>query len=445
MNRFAFTLLMFAALQGTPAIAEAVSDWEKSLEAAESAVLKNDDAHVDENIERAMSQTGDDDTIRATIQNQVGIIRMRQHRYADAQKAFQTALDLRLSTVGPSDPATLQTEGNLGLAEVKLGNEVKAEELYKKAIEGKRKTNPTSPSLATSLTNLAHLLAQEKRCREAKTLYIEALGIDSTEYGATHAEVAQDLFNLGAMLEECNNFTEALPYLERSKRTYEALKDDLGKSKSLHYIALCYTGMHQPAKASEASLAAFETHEHFKGKGHGDTLVHLLNAADSVDAMGEGPKAQKLYQQALQSAEAAKEPSNLRLAECNLEMGEFFLRHNEREKAEQYFKSAIVHYDALNKRDRRTLYELPLVYVKLLQDAHRDTEADELSTRYIDVFLPTTTASSAPAPVLTPAATPDAPVATPDAPVATTDAPAATPAPSTPPVGTDEGARKDAP
>jgi tetratricopeptide (TPR) repeat protein len=253
-------------------------------------------------------------------------------------------------------------------------------------------------------------------------LYVEALGIDSTEYGATHAEVAQDLFNLGAMLEQCNNYTEALPYLERATRTYEALKDELGKAKSLHFVAMCYSGMHQHAKAAEAALASLASHEHFKGKGDSDTLVHLLNAADSVDAQGDGARAQKLYQQALNAAEKAKEPNNMRIAECNLEMGEFFLRHNDRDKAEQYFKTAMVHYETLGKKDRRTLYELPMVYAKLLQDAHRDEEADEISKRYIDVFLPTTTAKAT---VETPAGTEAAPAAAPPA--------------------SEEGAPKDAP
>ena len=44
----------------------------------------------------------------------------------------------------------------------------------------------------------------------------------------------------------------------------------------------------------------------------------------------------------------------------------------------------------VGKKERRQLYELPQAYVKLLQDAHRDEEADALSAKYVDVFLPTT-------------------------------------------------------
>jgi tetratricopeptide (TPR) repeat protein len=371
------------------------AEWEKSLEAAETALLHNDDAKIDLNLDKALSEAGDDDTTRATIQNQIGIIRMTQHRYMDAEKAFSTALELREKFSGPNDLATLQTAGNLGLAEMKVGNEQKAESLLKRAIEGKRRANPTSPSLALSLTNLAHLYADERRCNEAKTLYSEALGIDSTEYGASNKEVAQDLFNLGGLLYHCNNFAEAIPYLERAERSYVSLSDEYGKAKALHYISLCQAGLKQPGKAAEAALAALQTHEHFKGKGHNDTLVHLLNAADAVDAAGDTVKAEKLYQQALTSAEASKEPSNFRPTECNLELGEYYMRHNSREKAEQYFKRALVHYELLNKRDRRTLYELPLAYSTLLTDAKRTEEADALSSKYIDVFTPTTTTSHA--------------------------------------------------
>jgi tetratricopeptide (TPR) repeat protein len=367
------------------------AEWEKAVEAAETALQHNDAEHIDVNLEKALAEAGDDDTARATIQNQIGIIRLAQHRYVDAQKAFAIALELREKFSGPNDIATFQTVGNLALAESKVGNEVKAEALFKRCIDGKRRVNPISPSLALSLTNLAHLYADERRCNEAKTLYSEALGIDSTEYGASHVEVAQDLFNLGALLYHCNNFAEAIPYLERAKRSYESLSDEYGKAKSLHYIALCETGRNNPAKAAEAALAALQTHEHFKGKGHNDTLVHLLNAADAVDASGDAVKAEKLYKQALSSAKASKDPSNFHLTECSLELGEYYLRHNSRDRAEQYFKQALVHYDMLNKRERRTLYELPLAYTSLLNDAKRTEEAEALSNKYVDVFVPTST------------------------------------------------------
>lgn len=386
--------VLFAAEPEAPSSAEPAAppkaEWELAVEAAEKAYIDKQHAKIDENIAKAMSLAGDD-TIRATIQNQLGVIRLHQRRYADAQKAFGEAVELRTKTAGPADPATCLAMGNLALVEHKLGNEKKAEELYKKCIEGKRRVDPMSPSVALSLTNLAHLYADEKRCKEAKTLYAEALGIDSTAYGANHKEVALDLFNLGALLYHCNSFLEAIPYLERSKRVYAALNDDMGKAKVLHYIALCQTGLHQPQKAAEAALAALQTHEHFKGKGHQDALVHLLNAADSIDATGDSTRAEKMYKQALSSAEASKEPSNYRLTECNLELGEFYARHNAPDRAEHYFKRALVHYDLLPKRDRRTLYELPLAYSKLLSDLKRTEEADALSARYLSVYEPTRT------------------------------------------------------
>jgi tetratricopeptide (TPR) repeat protein len=391
LKRISLQLALAAVFLTTPvALAEAEAAWEKALEAAESALQKNEAQHVDTNIAKALAEApAGDDTIRATIENQIGIIRMHQKRYLDAHKAYSTALELRMKTVGPQDPLTLQTTSNLALAEHKLGNEQKAEELYKKAVEAKRRLNPASTSLALSLTNLGHLYSDMRRCKDAQTVYIEALGIDSTVFGGEHKEVAADLYNLGSLLYHCNEFAQSLVYFERARKVYDALKDDVGHAKSLHYIALCHHAMNQHEKAAESALAALKLHETAKGQGHHDTLIHMLNAADALDASGNRAKAEALYKRALAHAEASKTPSNFKLAETNLEMGTYYLRHGDKVNAEHFFKRALAHYDSLPKRDRRSLYELPVAYAKLLADTKRPEESDELSRKYLDVFQPT--------------------------------------------------------
>lgn len=363
------------------------AQWETTLEKAEQAYLDGDQPLSDE-LSQAALKSAVDETTRATVLNQLGVIQMKEKRFRDAEKSFAQALALRKKSQA-DNALVLQTLSNYALATYKLGDEKKAEELYMQCIESKRKLLPESPSLANTLTNLAHLYSDERRCAQAKALYEEALAIDSKSYGLNHEEVANDLFNIGALLERCNDFNAALTYLNRANDSYAAIKDRYGCVKSLHYIALCHAALKNYDEAAATSLKSLALHEELNGKGDPETLVHLLNAGKAYAAAGHPQKAEQLYKQALACASASPKASNWHLAQCNLDLAQFYRKQGESETAEQYFKKALVHYEQLSKKEQRALYELPLAYSQLLHDLKRTAESDKLAHKYLPVYAPT--------------------------------------------------------
>lgn len=390
-STFAIGMLALALSVGIAsaalAQANAVPEWSQVLESAERAFLSANQSAVDSLLGEALKKSPDD-TARGAVQNQIGVIRLKQRRYADAQSAFNTALELRKKELGPTHELTLQTLSNLALAVYKMGDEKRAEQLYKEAIGAKRKIGPNSESLAISLTNLAHLYGDQHRCIEAKQLYVEALDIDTKSFGDKSIEAAGDLFNIGALFHRCNQITEAVPYFERAQAAYSGANDKYGVIKSLHYLSLSHAALKRHDKALDASMQALQLHEQLKGKENGDTLVHLLNAADALDASGKDAEAEALYKRALEAAEHANPISNLRLTECNLELAQFYKNNDKLDQAEHYFKRAIVHYEHLDKREKRGLYELPLAYSKLLSDQKRNQESDNVAKKYLHVYAP---------------------------------------------------------
>ncbi len=361
--------------------------WESIVEKAEQSMLDNDPDQCKKFCADALS-TAPDEIARATVHNQIGVIQMQQHRFHDAKESFAKALDLRKTYIGSDDPITLQSMSNLALATYKSGNAAEAKEIYKHCIERKRMAVLQSSSLANTLTNLANVYSDERNCPEAKNLYQEALGIDTKVFGTNHKEVATDLFNLGALHYRCNQFEDALDYLDKAKGVYTAINDKYGIMKCLHYQSLCHSGLQQYDKSAEKSLQSLELHEQIIGKGHPDTIVHMLNAAQSLDAGGSTDKAEQLLKQALHSAKSATDPSNLYLAECNLELAQFCRRHGDNNQSEQYFKAALVHYDALTKKQKRDLYEIPQAYSELLHGLKKNAESEEIAHRYLEVYAP---------------------------------------------------------
>ncbi|MBS2000166.1 MAG: tetratricopeptide repeat protein [Cyanobacteria bacterium SZAS LIN-5] len=390
--QYRFRLLLTAALAciflpAPTLFAQASAAWQADLESAEKFYLSGDDVQSKKLYEQALNEVPDD-TARATVFNQMGVAQNQKHRFSDAQKSFSQAVELRKKVLGENDPATLQAMSNLALATYKSGDEVDAEKIYLDCIARKRKVSPKSESLAKSLTNLANLYTDERNCTEAKKCYLEAADVDSAIFGSNSAEAGVDLFNVGVMLQKCQQPSEALVYLDKAHAIFAALGDKYGQVRALHYSSLSHGDMKNYEKASQCSARALAMHEELKGKGHPDTIVHLLAAGDALFAASKYDEAEKLYLQALHNVRSSEHPNNVRLTECNLALAQLYKKENRLDDSEQYFKKALIHYEDLSKKEKRDLYELPLAYSQLLKELQQGEESEHLNHKYLHVYAP---------------------------------------------------------
>jgi tetratricopeptide (TPR) repeat protein len=115
----------------------------------------------------------------------------------------------------------------------------------------------------------------------------------------------------------------------------------------------------------------------------------VLNAAKSFKAAGNFGKAEELCKQVLADSRQQEVQNNLILAETNLELAEIYEQQGQTDEAEHYYKKALTHYDELTKREKRTLYELPLSYSNLLKQLKRKQESEIIAHKYLDVYAPT--------------------------------------------------------
>lgn len=319
--------------------------------------------------------------------NQMTHLYLKQRRLDEARTSLQAALVIREKELGKNNPKTAETLGNLALVEHKSGHDADAERLYKEVIEIKRK-DANSNSLAITLTNLANLYGEMRKIEEARKLYLEALELDKKNYGAEHKEVAQDLFNLGAVMYHHNYNKEAIEYLDQSLVLYEKLNDAPGKIKCLHYLGLSHAEEKSHGKAIDAYRKALMLHSQLKGDRHPDTLVHQLNLARTLDSSGQEKEAEDLYKDAVGTATKYHTDSRVKLIECAVEYAHFLRRHGRKTEAENQLKEVLPVYESLSAHHRRELYELPRVYSDLLRELKKESEADALAKKHLDVFSP---------------------------------------------------------
>lgn len=319
--------------------------------------------------------------------NQMTHLYLKQRRLDEARSSLQAALAIREKELGKNNQKTAETLGNLALVEHKSGHDADAERLYKEVIEIKRK-DANSNSLAITLTNLANLYGEMRRIEDARKLYLEALELDKKTYGADHKEVAQDFFNLGAVMYHHNYNKEAIEYLDQALVLYEKLNDAPGKIKTLHYLGLSHAEEKSHGKAIDAYRKALTIHSQLKGDRHPDTLVHQLNLARTLDSNGQSKEAEDLYKDAVGTASKYHTDSRVKLIECAVEYAHFLKRHGRKNDAENQLKEILPVYESLSAHHRRELYELPRVYSDLLRELKKEAEADALAKKHLDVFAP---------------------------------------------------------
>ncbi len=317
--------------------------------------------------------------------NQMTHLYLKQRRLDEARTNLQAALAIREKELGKNSQKTAETLGNLALVEHKSGHDSDAERLYKEVIEIKRK-DTNSNSLAITLTNLANLYGEMRRIEDARKLYLEALELDQKTYGKDHKEVAQDYFNLGAVMYHHNYNKEAIEYLDNALAAYEKLNDTPGKIKALHYLGLCHAEEKSHGKAIDAYRKALTLHSQLKGDKHPDTLVHQLNLARTLDSNGQAKEAEALYKDAVGTATTYHTDARVKLIECTIEYAHFLKRHGRKPEAEKQLKEVLPVYESLSAHHKRELYELPRVYSDLLRELKKDAEADALAKKHLDVF-----------------------------------------------------------
>jgi tetratricopeptide (TPR) repeat protein len=369
------------------------AEWTTAEEKAEKAFVDGKYEEADVLWKNALStaeKLGANDLKVAQTINQMTHLFVHEKKYDQAVPLLKRALDIRIKALGENNMLTAENLGNLALIDHKLGDDVEAEKLYQRALEIKeKKLGDRSPSVAITKSNLANLYAEMKNCSEAKALYMDALSIDEKAYGENHEEVANDALNLGILLYNCNHPEDALGYLQRAAKINETTAaNNPARVHALHYIGLCQAMLKSPAEAEKSYKQALAVQESIKGKGHPDTIVHILNIAKVADEQGRKDEAEKLYKDSLVALETARPANKYTLTECLLELGHFYHRHNQNDEAENSYKSALQNYETLTRNQQRKLYELPRAYADLLKETKREKESDDMSKKYLDVYQP---------------------------------------------------------
>jgi len=291
-----------------------------------------------------LARVGNPDEAVDDLQFAIGSVREFQSRYADAEKAFQASLALRLrlngpqhprvatvynalgvvhdaqgdprkalqeydeaeriwlATVGPMHPNLASNFNNKAIVFSALGEKDKALEAHARALEIRKTVyGPESRAVAQTLSNLAAELGPGReaealeRYAEARALYVKAF----TEQSADVARIDESVGNLQARLGKVD---EARVLLTRSLEVREKLlgPDHPSVGRSLHGLGDLLGSNGRPAEAMPYFQRAAAIFEKTLGPKHPHTGYAWSNLGDANFALAKWAEAARHYQHAIE-------------------------------------------------------------------------------------------------------------------------------------------------
>jgi tetratricopeptide (TPR) repeat protein len=159
---------------------------------------------------REEERKGAEDLALAGTLYRLAILRRQQGEFAEAERLYQRALEIRERQQGPNHPDVALILNNLAALEAARGNYDAAQPLFERALAIRQTALGGDHVLtAESLNNLALLHAAQGDAAAAEPLYRRALSI-LEKTGTTRAdELARVLDNYAALLHETGRDADA--------------------------------------------------------------------------------------------------------------------------------------------------------------------------------------------------------------------------------------------
>jgi non-specific serine/threonine protein kinase/serine/threonine-protein kinase len=220
--------------------------------------------------------------------------------YPQAESLIRQAVQIRRRVLGPEDPDTLRSEGDLCLALERLGRYGEAEKLQRETLESLRRVlGPDNPDTLRSINNLANLLEDEGRHSEAEPLQRQTLAARRRILGPEHLDTLRSMNNLARTLRDQRRYPEAealyRQVLEIERRTLGADHPQPLITTSNLADILDLQGHY--AEAVQLNSQSLEVERRVFGPDHPEPLRTMNNLGVEFFHIGQYEKAEELFRQ----------------------------------------------------------------------------------------------------------------------------------------------------
>ncbi len=224
-----------------------------------------------------------------------------QGNYTQALALYQQRSQMLESSLGPNDPAVMESLDRLASLHSEQGDYAEAISLYERVLRTRQANlGPKHPDVASSLNNLANVYVEQGNYSQALPLYAQALTIFETSQGPNHPDVANTLSNQAVVFNNQGNFPQAIALHQRALQIRESAYGPTHPlvAVSLNNLGIAYGDQGNYAQAIALHQRALQIRQESLDPNHPDIANSLNNLASIYWKQGNYAAAIPLLQQA---------------------------------------------------------------------------------------------------------------------------------------------------
>ena len=315
----------------------------------------------------------------------------KQGNYQAAIAAYKQAEAAAARTYGPNDQRTDIVANELAMSYYKQGEYAAAiplfERVYRNTRDLRRGTENYHYDLATSLNNLAGSYDELGDDVKAEELYRTALETVLGRHGKDDPYVATEFNNLAGIYRDRGDYIRAIDAYRRSLELYrrQPQPEAAKVASALHNLAVTTSYLGQDAEAEKFYREALRLRLANLGPEHPAVASSLLGLAGLLEAKGDMVEAQKLFERALSIRRKKLGDDHPDVATALSNFAEFLRKQN------QFAESERLHREALAIRERKLGADSVFVahslhnLAGLLRELNRDDDALGLYARSLKI------------------------------------------------------------
>ena len=157
------------------------------------------------------------DVKKASIYNQLGLMKYKQGEYKEAISYYEKNLEMSKKLLSPNDPHFASCYCNMGNVYLQTGEYTKALSNFEKSLAiAKQLRPPDYPRLATCYNNIGNVYLKMDNYIMVISNYEKALAIRQQSLPPNHPDLAQSYSNIGAVYSRMGEYVKALSNYEKA-------------------------------------------------------------------------------------------------------------------------------------------------------------------------------------------------------------------------------------
>jgi Tfp pilus assembly protein PilF len=263
--------------------------------------------------DRLEKALGPDHTSTLDTVNNLGLLYCDQGKLNEAEEMFRRALAGRKKALGPDHTSTLGTVNNLGLLYCDQGKLDVAEEMFRRALAGREKAlGPDHTSTLGTVNNLGLLCCDQGKLDVAEEVFRRALAGREKALGPDHTSTLDTVNNLGLLYRNQGKLGMAEEMFRRALAGREKAlgPDHTSTLGTVNNLGLLYCNQGKLDVVEEMFRRALAGHEKALGPDHTTTLDTVNNLGLLYRNQGKLGMAEEMFRRALAGREKILSPDH---------------------------------------------------------------------------------------------------------------------------------------